>query len=77
MPTVFTKALNFEALQSWVRNQTNCKLPVAAVSKWSNYKTGGISQIFIAIFQAGGDHAQHHFVILPEVTQLRNPRKVI
>lgn len=58
-------------------DQPNCSLPVAAVSKWCDDQAGGIAQILIAIFQAGGDHAQHHVSTLPEVTQLRNPCKVI
>lgn len=60
-----------------MKDQIYCKLPVTTVSKWCDYKTWGIAQIFIAIFQTGGDHAQHHIAVFPEVTQLRNPCKVI
>lgn len=51
--------------------------PVAAVSEGCDHQPGGVAQVLIAVLQVGGDHAQHHLILLPEVAQLGYPGKVV
>lgn len=51
--------------------------PVAAVSEGCDHQPRGVAQVLVAVLQVGGDHAQHHLVLLPEVAQLGDPGEVV
>lgn len=51
--------------------------PVAAVGEGCDHQPRGVAQVLVAVLQVGGDHAQHHLVLLPEVAQLGDPGKVV
>lgn len=52
-------------------------LPIASICKWGYDQTQRIAQIFITIFGFCCNHSHYYILLLPVVSQLRNPLEVI
>lgn len=54
-----------------------CHAPVAAIRQWRDDQPARVAQVLVAVRHGGCDHLDQHVLVLPVVSHLTDPVKVL